>query len=278
MSTKQYVLWGVGNHLRCNLNLNVALRCDYFVDLDKSKQTELFLGKQVFSPNILMEADKENTIVIITSHKYYREIATILDDFGFIEGHTYFLEKYFAGDDDFPPLHKVLSWNEMADDFFNCLDNANRSKCVAKLIDFNNNDRILDLGAGKMWLKEYIPTDVEYVPCDFEKTTAEVLQCDFDKHQFPTFDSKFDIVILVGVLGWLEDPLWLLTKAIESLRQGGQLIVLANQVELDEVRLPLSRAFVEWTNLVPCLNNMQMKITKTQMMNEKSVLIKCLKY
>ncbi|MDX1700918.1 MAG: hypothetical protein R3250_09890, partial [Melioribacteraceae bacterium] len=44
---------------------------------------------------------------------------------------------------------------------------------------------VVDLGAGKEWLREFLPKDVMYYPVDLKKISNQTIECDFNKKQFP---------------------------------------------------------------------------------------------
>ena len=76
---------------------------------------------------------------------------------------------------------------------------------------------VLDIGCGRMQLKELLPAGCRYQPADMTQWTAEVLPVDLDKREFPP--GNYDCITLLGVLEYLADPLFALESAAGSSRR-----------------------------------------------------------
>lgn len=61
---------------------------------------------------------------------------------------------------------------------------------------------VIDLGCGKMWLKEFIKNSV-YYPVDYVWRGEGTIICDLNKDKFP--DIKSDISFVSGCLEYIED-------------------------------------------------------------------------
>ena len=83
-----------------------------------------------------------------------------------------------------------------------------RIKALASLIEGER--VILDLGCGKMWLKEMLPKDVKYIGCDYIERGPGTFICDFNKNEFPPV--KADVCFVSGVLEYVENTDWFLDK------------------------------------------------------------------
>lgn len=80
----------------------------------------------------------------------------------------------------------------------------NRIKRMADLI--NKEHSYLDLGCGRMWLKEFLPPDSLYHACDYTSRGENTLVCDFNKKEFPAI--TVDCCFASGVIEYLDDPFW----------------------------------------------------------------------
>jgi len=69
---------------------------------------------------------------------------------------------------------------------------------------------VLDLGCGRMWLKEMLPEDINYIGCDYTNRGPDSLICDFNKKEFP--NVKADACFVSGVLEYIDDVDWFLRK------------------------------------------------------------------
>jgi hypothetical protein len=86
-----------------------------------------------------------------------------------------------------------------------------RAELAAKLIAPGS--RVLDLGCGKMRLGELLPDGCTYVPADLEPLSPGVQRVDLNRGEFP--DDYYDYVVLLGVLGYLHEPVAVLRRARE---------------------------------------------------------------
>lgn len=98
-----------------------------------------------------------------------------------------------------------------------------RATLVSKTISWGGVKSLLDLGAGLCPMKPLIPDGVQYYPVDYKANVPEMIICDFNKHEFP--DIKADVVLCIGVNGYVDDFSWLINKAVEATLHGGQLLL-----------------------------------------------------
>ena len=80
--------------------------------------------------------------------------------------------------------------------------------------------RVLDLGCGRMALRRFLPTGCRYVPADLAQWTDEVIPVDLETGAFPR--GSYDVVVILGVLEHLTDPISVIKQAREH---GRELIV-----------------------------------------------------
>ncbi|MBI5371160.1 MAG: hypothetical protein HZA79_03935 [Sphingobacteriales bacterium] len=103
-------------------------------------------------------------------------------------------------------IKKKKSWAEI--EYFN-EEWKERIALMAKFI--TPSSIVLDLGCGKMWLKEYMPESTIYIPVDYLKRSPEVIVCDFNKKQYP--DKRADIAFISGCLEYIAPYNWFISSA-----------------------------------------------------------------
>jgi len=74
--------------------------------------------------------------------------------------------------------------------------------------------RVLDLGAGAMTLRGFLPATCAYVPADVAKRSDDCLVIDLNQQQFP--QGEFDFVTFLGVLEYIHEPAWPLQMAAKA--------------------------------------------------------------
>jgi hypothetical protein len=79
-----------------------------------------------------------------------------------------------------------------------------RARIAASLIPANS--RVLDLGCGRMALRQYLRPGCSYRGCDLVARDAETVVCDFNGGDFPQqAAAEADIVSMLGVLEYIVD-------------------------------------------------------------------------
>lgn len=74
---------------------------------------------------------------------------------------------------------------------------------------------ILDLGAGKEWLKDYLnDSTIRYYPVDYCKRSNNTIICDFNQQEFP--EVKADAIFVSGCLEWIKDYKWFINRICSS--------------------------------------------------------------
>lgn len=90
---------------------------------------------------------------------------------------------------------------------------ADRSKLAAALVGTGPR-RLLDVGAGDMALRGFLPQDCDYVAADIVSRGPGCLVADLNRGQFPA--GTYDCVTFLGVLEYLHDPGWALAMAARA--------------------------------------------------------------
>ena len=63
---------------------------------------------------------------------------------------------------------------------------------------------VLDVGCGRMQLKDHLPPGCSYMPADLTKWAEDTVQVDLSKGEFPA--GQFDYATILGVLEYLPNP------------------------------------------------------------------------
>lgn len=63
---------------------------------------------------------------------------------------------------------------------------------------------VIDIGCGRMQLRDHLPDSCRYSPADLTQWTAEVQKIDLDAGQFPK--GTYNYCVILGVLEYLEAP------------------------------------------------------------------------
>jgi hypothetical protein len=74
--------------------------------------------------------------------------------------------------------------------------------------------RVLDVGAGAMALRGFLPAGASYTPADVVERCEGCQVADLNKGEFPL--GRYDWVSFLGVLEYVHDPAWALRRAGEA--------------------------------------------------------------
>lgn len=85
-----------------------------------------------------------------------------------------------------------------------------RSEYASKIIKKYKPQTLLDVGAGNMDLKKFLPIEIGYTPADLYKRNENTIVFDLNKKQFT--NKKFDFISAIGLIEYLNDPIWFLNK------------------------------------------------------------------
>ncbi len=98
-------------------------------------------------------------------------------------------------------------WRDPQDPGF---DTAERNRLIADLIPAQAS--VLDLGAGTQQLRHQLPLGCSYQACDLVPGPG-ILQCDFNADQYPRVESRYDVVVVSGLLEFIRRPETFLHRA-----------------------------------------------------------------
>ncbi len=221
----KYVLWGAGG-LLSEMGEIVSTRAmqkiEYIVDSDSGKWGVTHHGKTVKSPQALLSENTEELTVIIGVFEARHEVELRLRQMGL---HNYVWFATFTGDNNIPPLIRRKPWFIVSDAFYTDERKVVRTEIAMELICWEGKRSMLDLGAGMMPAKRFLPEGIAYTPVDYNKLSSEIVVCDFNKYEFP--DTSADVVLAVGILGHVKDWRWFLTAMAGAVTEGGSLVVSA---------------------------------------------------
>ncbi len=75
---------------------------------------------------------------------------------------------------------------------------------------------ILDVGCGKMWLREFIPPTVKYSGIDYVDRGDGCIVCNLNQAEFP--EGPYDVIFVSGCLEYVEDYRWFLRTTAQRCR------------------------------------------------------------
>ena len=101
---KKHIIFGGFDYaVRWEMDQDAVYRgIDYFVDNDPELVGTTYMGKPIYSPDKLLEEDKDKILILIGSIVYHLEIEFQLKDMGFEEDIHYKWAIGFCGDDKCP--------------------------------------------------------------------------------------------------------------------------------------------------------------------------------
>jgi hypothetical protein len=82
--------------------------------------------------------------------------------------------------------------------------------------------KVLDLGCGAMYLRGFLPPHAVYVGSDLIDRDGATIVCDYNCGEFPPPEDRYDVITLLGVLEYIEDP----KRFLRSLRRYGAHVLL----------------------------------------------------
>lgn len=200
---------------------------DYFVDNSPRLIGTTYLGKKIYSPEQLLNEDKDNIFILIGSMVYKSEIEYQLREMGFEKNIHFIWGINFVGDDKCRSLWRHIEWSDRegnsaalsaveSGDF-----HRSRLKLATSMIGWDSIDTFVDLGAANERAKEFVPAGVGYIPVDYIPYSEDTVHCNFNEKEFPTaeslsFSPDRTCMFSVGCLTYVIDWQWHLRKVAEN--------------------------------------------------------------
>lgn len=216
---KKHILFGGFDYaLRWEMDQDAVYRgIDYIVDNDPALIGTTYLGKPVYSPEKLLEEDRDNILILIGSIIYHLEIEFQLKDMGFEEDVHYKWAIGFCGDEGCPRLWKHIEWKENTSGRSFCEESGEaleRLRMASRLIDFEKTKTVLDFCAANGRIRQFLPEHIRYIPVDYTPYSDETIVCDLTKYEFPELelDTSSTCTLLIGSIGYAPDWRWLLRR------------------------------------------------------------------
>lgn len=223
---KKHIIFGGFDYaVRWEMNQDAIYRgIDYFVDNDPELIGTTYLGKPIYSPEKLLEEDRDQILILIGSIIYHTEIEFQLKDMGFQEDVHYKWAIGFCGDETCPRLWKHTEWKDRAQNGTNLKATEGgeyalgRLRTAFRLIDFDKIDTVVDICAANERIRTFLPENIRYIPVDYVRYSEETVVCDLTKNEFPTIDGTPErtCILLVAAIQYTSDWRWLLSKIAEN--------------------------------------------------------------
>lgn len=131
---------------------------------------------------------------------------------------------------------KFKKWQDI--EFF---DSRWKERIKQMAVFIEPNKKVLDLGCGKMWLKEYMPENCIYIPVDYTSRSADCIVADFNKKEFPNVTT--DVAFISGCLEYVIDYKWFIRCVSQCSNQ-----VIISYCTIDEFGDKNTRKKYHWVN------------------------------
>ena len=204
------VLYGMGGAGLRIADWCDANRIDYvFVDKDaeaRQKKT----GKTVVSPQQLA-AQYSDANIVISSIIYCEEIRQDLLKLGICEERILSYKLFMPDHILWSALDDNIDWDLM----------RFRVEMFSRWIPRDVRS-VVDYGAGKMYLREYLPPEAAYFPVDYIRRNEQTILCDLNQGVFP--EIRTDVAVCSGVLEFIYTAEALLTHVCAHT---GKLVILS---------------------------------------------------
>lgn len=188
--TTETTVWNDINHTSDLLSLNAPSKKEINHEADIYTLREIFGIKKVEEPSIIQKRNfKKNLLIKLKKASMLRRIWNKIKSKR-------------------PQVEKEVKWKEI--EYFDEVW-KNRIEMMAKYIkpDFS----VLDLGCGKMWLKNFLAPTNTYFGSDYLSRSEDTIVCDFNKYEFP--DKNVDCIFISGCMEYVNDVNWFV-QSVES--------------------------------------------------------------
>lgn len=93
-------------------------------------------------------------------------------------------------------MNNIARWSNLKESY------DERMEFMARFV--RPNSSVLDMGAGSLALKKYLPAGCRYQSCDAVSREATTIVCNFNKNEFPPV-KHYDYVYCSGLLEYIND-------------------------------------------------------------------------
>jgi hypothetical protein len=104
---------------------------------------------------------------------------------------------------------------------------------------------VLDLGCGKMHVEKYLHPSCGYIPADLVQRDYRTLYCDLNKGIIPDNIKETDIVLMLGVMEYVYNPIRVLQ---ELSRHGKRVIISYCDTDTSNLKDTVARSRLGWVN------------------------------
>lgn len=223
---KKHIIFGGFDYaVRWEMDQDAVYRgIDYFVDNDPELIGTTYMGKPIYSPDKLLEEDKDNILILIGSIIFHLEIEFQLKDMGFEEDVHYKWAIGFCGDEKCPRLWRHVEWCDKRTNV-QALQTTEREefplqrmRLVSHLINFEKTTTIVDICAANERIRTFLPPQICYIPTDYIKYTDATIMFDLTHQDFPKINvlPENTCILLIGGITFAPDWRWLLRKISEN--------------------------------------------------------------
>jgi len=96
---------------------------------------------------------------------------------------------------------------------------------VRELLPEKMSGRLLDIGCYKGYLKDSLPSSIDYVGIDVDSRFPECIECDLNNKKLPFKDAEFDWIVATNVLEHIFYPAEICEEIQRILKPGGTAII-----------------------------------------------------
>jgi hypothetical protein len=271
---EKIIIYGVGEEIS-KINTELLEKTEYLVDIDINKHNTMYNKKKIYEPNKLLEEDLKQIMVLVSSVKFYSEIAMLLTEMGFTENQNFMLAAKWSGNELSPPAYVKSDWGDLEKTYK--MDEMTgwqiRIKLMYRLFSCSSQS-VMDLGAGAMTLKRYLPDDIRYIPVDYIKRYDETVVCDFNKQEFPNY--SVDTIFVSGCLEYVENVEWFIEKIQNQCAK--EVIISYRSLELTpDIQYRVSIGWVNFyttTEIIEIFQKYGFLLSRSLIMRGKTVILK----
>lgn len=171
----------------------------FFCDNFKSG-IEKFTGAKIIKPSELAEKYFDAYVIVCAANPdFSKQIFDQLKQMNFPSDNIFSLEQISSAVRE--ETNGGISWQE-AEPSFDWTYYRGQIEQMAKWID-SSDKSVIDFGAGEEYLKNFLNSDVKYIPTDYVARSENTLVYDFNKDPFPNISA--DVSVLNQILYYPKD-------------------------------------------------------------------------